>query len=268
VAFHEFQRKSRHEFKRFDPVPKAGSHSCQQRYGTSCLPQGDEQGGRLPRERVQPESGCGDDSQCALTANEQLLEIVTGCVLVERTQAVDDAAIRQHDLEAEDLLSRRAVSNDIYAPGVGRQVTADLATPFCAETQGEVAINGTRLLLQVREDTARLRDHRKVLGVDRTDSVQARKRQDQLFPGLVRYRSTTQAGIPPLRHDRDASATAQPDHVRNLRGSAGRDHGECSPMEYVSPFGYVRFECLLISQAGAFPDNFDEFRQNALSLRQ
>ena len=166
MTFDQLQRVSGDEFKRFDAVAEPGSHSCQQSYRATRIRQGHQQRGGFARIGVQPEGGSGNYSECSLAAYEQLLEIVSRRVLVERTQAVDDATVRQHHFEAEDLLPRRAVSNDIYTPRIRREVATNLTAPFRTETQREIAIDGARFILQGGQDTARLRNHRKVLRVD------------------------------------------------------------------------------------------------------
>ncbi len=137
---------------------------------------------------------------------------------MQRPQAVDDAAIGEHDLETEHLLPRIAVTDDVDPAGVGRQVAADLAAPFRTEAQRKIAIDGAGLFLQRGQDTACLRDHRKVLRVDRANPVEPRQRQDQLLAGLVRYCATTEPRVAALRNDGDVGARAQPDHLRDLRG--------------------------------------------------
>ena len=187
---------------------------------------------------------------------------------MQRAQAVDDAAVRKNDFEAQDLLSCRAVADDVNAPRVRREVATDLAAAFRAQAQGKVAIDGTCCLLQSGEDTARLGDHRKIVRIDRTDPVQARQRQDQLTPGLVRYGATAKAGIAALGDDGDAGARAQPDDVCDLPGRARRDHDKRFPVQDIAPFRYMGLERLFVSHAVFLPDDSRKIPDKLIRRRQ
>src|SRR5438270_425823 len=76
---------------------------------------------------------------CASGAEKQLLEIVAGVVLAQSAQAVPNASIGQHDLEAEHLFARGAVAQHIDAAGVGRQIAADLAAALRGKREGKEA---------------------------------------------------------------------------------------------------------------------------------
>ena len=72
-----------------------------------------------PRRREQLQHRRGDDAERALGADEQLLEVVAGVVLAQAAQAVPDAPVGQHDLEAEHELARVAEAQHRGAAGVG-----------------------------------------------------------------------------------------------------------------------------------------------------
>jgi hypothetical protein len=61
-----------------------------------------------------------DDSESALAADEELLQIVPRIVLAQPAQSVPDAPVRQHDLEAQGQLAGIAVAQYGNPAGVGR----------------------------------------------------------------------------------------------------------------------------------------------------
>ena len=73
-----------------------------------------------------PHPRLGDHAERALGADEQLGQVVAGVVLAEPAQPVPDAAVGQHDLEAEHQLAGHAVAQHRGAAGVGGEVAADL----------------------------------------------------------------------------------------------------------------------------------------------
>src|SRR6516164_4758622 len=83
----------------------------------------------------------GDDAQGALTADKELLQIVTGIVLAQRPQPVPDAPVRQYDLEAQSQLAGVAIAQHRDAAGVSRQIAADLAAPLRTKAQREQPVS-------------------------------------------------------------------------------------------------------------------------------
>ena len=75
----------------------------------------------------QLEHGGGDDAQRALGADEQVLEVVAGVVLLEFAQVIEHLAGRQHHLDAEAEFAGIAIGEHAGAAGVGGKVAADLA---------------------------------------------------------------------------------------------------------------------------------------------
>ena len=72
--------------------------------------QRDERGGLLGRLGEQLEDRGGDDAERPLRADEQVLQVVARVVLLQALEAVPDAPVGQHHLEAEHQLARIAVS--------------------------------------------------------------------------------------------------------------------------------------------------------------
>ena len=165
----------------------------------------------------------GDDAECALAADKELLQIVAGVVLAQPPQPVPDPPVGQYDLEAQGQLAGIAVAQYGDAAGVGRQIAADLAAPFGAEAQREQPVGLGGGLLQIGEDAAGLDRHRKIDRVDRADMVHAAERQDDVVPVLGRHAAADEAGIAALRHDRQSRLGADPHHRRHLRGRSRAD---------------------------------------------
>ena len=87
------------------------------------------------RRRKQLQHRGGDDAERAFGADEQLLQVVAGVVLAQAAQAVPDAAVGQHHLDAEHQLARVAVAQHRGAAGVGREIAADRAAALGGERQ-------------------------------------------------------------------------------------------------------------------------------------
>ena len=79
----------------------------------------------------------GDDAERPFAADDDAGQVVAGIVL-GRAAGVDDAAVGQHQLDAEDVVDRDAVLERVRAAGVGGDVAADGAGPLARRVGGEV----------------------------------------------------------------------------------------------------------------------------------
>ena len=93
------------------------------------LRRGDADEGGLDRARArhQPQHRGGDDAERAFGADEQVLQIVAGIVLLQLVEVVEHAPVGQHHLEAERMRARDAVGERRGAAGIGREIAADRA---------------------------------------------------------------------------------------------------------------------------------------------
>ena len=73
------------------------------------------------RLREELQHGGGDDAERAFGADEQVLQVVAGVVLLQLAQVVEHLAGRQHDLDAEAELARIAIGEHAGAAGIGRR---------------------------------------------------------------------------------------------------------------------------------------------------
>ena len=67
----------------------------------------------------------GDDAERALGADHQVQQAVAGAGLADGLAELDDAAVREHDREREDIVARDAVLHRAHAAGVRGDVAAD-----------------------------------------------------------------------------------------------------------------------------------------------
>ena len=84
----------------------------------------------VPRETREAYIDVVHDAERPFSADEKVTQVVPGVVLAQARQAIDHAAVCQHDLEDEHEITHDAITYRRQAAGIGRQVTADLATAF------------------------------------------------------------------------------------------------------------------------------------------
>ena len=88
---------------------------------------------------------------------------------------MDDVAVRQHRLHADDVMDREAVLEAVGATGVFRDVPAD-RTDQLTRRIGRVVVAGRRDAAgDIEVDDARLDDDTLVLEVDGKNAVEARQ---------------------------------------------------------------------------------------------
>ncbi len=133
-AQNHLQRVARDDLEGGNPVSGAIAQVGKQRDGRVGIRDRDEKGEPGFRQREQLQHRAGDDAERAFRADEHLLQVIAGGILAQARHAVPDPPVRQHDLEAERELARRAVFQHVHAAGIGREVAADLAAAFRRET--------------------------------------------------------------------------------------------------------------------------------------
>ncbi|CRK12468.1 hypothetical protein BN1708_010508 [Verticillium longisporum] len=141
----------------------------------------------------------GDDADGALAADEELLEVVARVVLAQRAEVLDDGAVGQDGLEAEDVAVQAAVAQQTQAAGVGGHVAADVARALGSEVEGEdVALLGEELVGRLEND-AGVDDERAADVVKRLNLVHAAHVDDDLVEDGDR--AANEAGVAALGHD-------------------------------------------------------------------
>ena len=88
--------------------------------------------GRRLRARIgkEAERSGGDDAERPFGADEEALHVVSGVVLAQLAQRVDDATVGENRLDAGHEVARVAVGDDVQAASVGGDVAADRAGAF------------------------------------------------------------------------------------------------------------------------------------------
>ena len=144
----------------------------------------------------------------ALAADEKLLQVDAGIVLDVFAQALEHGAIGRDDFEAEDQVSRHAVTDDAVAAGIGRDVAADGAA--AARTKVERKHQAVLLdpFLELLQWRAGLRDGDAGGGIDLFNAVHALHRQHDFV--RIRQRAAHQPGHAALRRNGDTLAMTQP----------------------------------------------------------
>ena len=90
----------------------------------------DKSGFDRARPRHQPQHRRSNDAERAFGADEQVFQIVAGVVLLQLVEVVEDAAIGQHDFDAECVRARDAVGKRGDAARIGGEIAADRAGAF------------------------------------------------------------------------------------------------------------------------------------------
>ena len=90
-------------------------------------------------------------------------------------EAVQHAAVGEHDFEAEHEIARDAVGERAGAAGIGREIAADGAGAFGAERQRKQAIDCSAASCAFAQRDAGLAGHGVGGGVDLADLVEPRR---------------------------------------------------------------------------------------------
>ena len=166
------------------------------------------------REREEPQHGPRDDTQRAFAADEELLQVVACVVLQHVVHRVDDGAVRQHDLDAEDQAAHHSVTQYAIPAGIGGDVATDGARPSRADVQWEQQPRiGGRFLDRLQNGAGFGQDRRRV-AVDGADGAHAFERQND--PAIARHRAPGKPGPAALRHDGHATRVADAERGGHL----------------------------------------------------
>ena len=188
----------------------------------------DESGFDRLRRGKQFQHGRGDHAERAFGADEQVLEVVSGIVLLQLVEAVPDPAVGERHFEAEHEVARDAVGKRGDAAGIGREIAADGAAALGAERQREQAAGAGGRVLRPREQHARLAGHGVRCRVDLADTVEPAQRQHDL--AFERDLPAHQPGIAALRHDRRADLVRERQDRRHFADRARAQHHGGAPV--------------------------------------
>ena len=135
VFGHQAQGKLAHHFKTGQAGAQVLLRQTEQHHGR--FQRGHSRPGRQLRlgQRIKLERGSGDDAQCALGSDVEVLQVITGVVLAQAAQALPHVALRRDHLQPQAQLTRIAKTQHLGAAGIGAQCAADGASAFGRQTQ-------------------------------------------------------------------------------------------------------------------------------------
>ena len=190
-----------------------------------------------PRFWKQFQRGRGDDAERALGADEKVAQVVTGVVLFQLRQQVQDTAIRQHHFEPQRHFARHAIGERAGAAGIGGEIAADGAASFGAERQREQPVGLGGFLLGDLQHHAGFAGHGVGGRIDLADLVQPPQRNHHL--AMMRGLPADQPGIAALRHQRDLVFGGELADRGDFRGRARAQHQRRAAMEQAALLGEV-----------------------------
>ena len=218
----ELDADARHDLEAGHGAGGAVARKIEQRQRRLRRRHADEGGRGRARARKELQHRRGDDAERAFRADEQVLEIVAGVVLLELVEAVHHGAVRQHHFDAEREIARDAVSERAGAAGIGRKIAADGGAAFAAERERKQPVGGGGGGLRIRQHHAGLAGHGARSRIDLADLVEPREREDDLVAAFVRDRAADHAGVAALRHDRGAGLGGELEDGGNSATEPGR----------------------------------------------
>ena len=168
----------------------------------------------------QPDPDLGDDRQRALAAHQHADQIEPGGTI--DGSELNDRAVAQHGLHAENVVDGHAVLERVWAAGVGGHVAADRAGALARRIGGEVVTGAGQGLREPQVGHARLDHGHPVAEVDLEDLVHAGE-HDHHAAGQ-RQAAAGQTGSGPASNHRRAVPLTQPDDLGNLPRGTGQDH--------------------------------------------
>ncbi len=151
------------------------------------------------RPRHQAQHRRGDDAERAFGADEKVLEVVAGIVLLQLVEIVQHAAVGQHDFEAQRMRARNAVGDRRGAAGIGREIAADGAAAFRRQQLRIEPVDFGRRFARTLQRDAGFDRHGVGDRIDLADLVEPGERQHDL--AVERDLPADQPGVAALRHD-------------------------------------------------------------------
>ena len=257
VVQHGLQRMARHDFETFQQVSCQPFGMEQQGAGIAHMAKACPQHGAVGQRGQQAQGGPGDDAQGAFRADQQLLEVETAVVLLERHQCIENGTIGQDSLKAQNLRSHRSVAQHLRAAGIGRDQPADRGRTLAAQRERKAQAAGLDGLMQGLQDDASLAGRLTGIGINAGDPVHSSQRKDDGATALVRRRPSGHSRIAALRHDRNAMRGAQPDQRGNLCRRGWRGHAKRPPGIATAPIGQPGFNEIRVQRKAARAEQID-----------
>ena len=199
-----------------------------------CLRRGHADEGRLDRVRArhQAQHRGGDHAERSLGADEQVLEIVAGIVLLELVEVVQHASVGKHHFDAERMRARNAMGKRGGAAGIGREIAADGAGPLRRQQLRIEPVHACRRLTRPQQRDAGLAGHGVGNGIDLANAIEAVEREHDL--AVLRDLPADEAGIAALRNDGRGRFVRELEDVGDLRHRARPQHDRGVAAEHVA----------------------------------
>ncbi len=232
-------RQRRHQLEARDPIAQCRTQIAEQTHARCDVRHSGKRRDARAGGRVELQHGGRHDTQRALGADEELLEIVAGVVLAQPAQTVPDAAVGQHDFDAEHELARVAEAQHRGASGIGREIAADRAAPFGRKRKRkeQPVVGGG--LLDGGERHAGFGRQRRIVGIDGAHAVHPRERQhDRVALGVGRCAAAL-SRVSALRDDRDAQIRAGANDRGHFVGATGAHDRQRASVEAAAPVGDI-----------------------------
>ena len=214
-------------------------------------------------------AGCGnslsDAAQRALGADEQRFDVVARVVLAQALERRHHAAIGQHHLQPEHQVAHHSIAQHGRAPGIRRQVAADLRGAFRSQAQGEQPVGAAGGGLGLGQSRAGLHDHRVVAGVEPSDAIQPPHGQHDLRGAFIRRRRSAVARIAAVRNHGDLVAVADGEHLGHFTGVSRQEHQRRRPVKQPPKVHHVGCRVGGGLEPGAVADGGLEFVEGALA---
>jgi hypothetical protein len=177
---------------------------------------------RLDRlgQRREPHRHLGHHAERALAADHGADQVVARAA--GRAAEPGDAAVGQHQLQAEHVVRGGAVLERVGSARVLGHVAADRAGRLARGIRRVEETEGSGHLRELRVHDPRLHHGEAVRGIEGKDAVHARALDHHA--ALGRHRAAGEARASAARHEGDAGVAARPHHGRHLRGLARQHH--------------------------------------------
>ncbi|MEZ5660777.1 MAG: hypothetical protein R3E83_20380 [Burkholderiaceae bacterium] len=211
----------RDHFAGGDHLAESFAQEGQQADGLSDRGNGHQRGFPAQGAGKEFENGRGDNAQRALGPEKQLFQVIAGVVLAKAAQRIEDATVRQHDLETEDQITRHTEAQHRIATGIGGQAATDLCAAFAAVGERKEPVRLLGLLLDLGQDATGLDRHRVVEQIDLAHPVHALQGDQHLCATFIGHAAAAKAGIATDRHH-DCPGVRAFLHRRCQLGGAGR----------------------------------------------
>ena len=175
---HQRKRVSGHNFKTLNRVCRTRLEEAQQLESDLRAINPDPCRRTVGNRGHQPEVSRRDDAERTFSTSNQLGQIITAIVFLERGQTIINTAVGQHRLNPEHKLTHRAEAQHLCAACIGCDQSADGCRPFGTQCQREAHSRCVRTTVKRFKNKSRFGNNRTTLSVEHPDLVHPAQRHD------------------------------------------------------------------------------------------